>query len=317
MAEVQPIRMTVLSGSNAGYFPGLLVAFYSLLRNLAKQVSVDFVVLAEGLVEVHDATLRRVLDHAGREYSLKIIAVDLQAFEALRTDYGGSRMAYARLLMPQLIASDFALYVDSDIVVQRDVAQLSMLPWPDDCQLLYAVADPKGPTFANDGMNCERLGIPPAAPYFNSGWMWMNLGKWRQQDIAGKCADFTRRFPEEVKWWDQSVLNAVLWKNWQPLDAGWNTLVDHTLGRLDLFPFPLARNVNAHYLGPDKPWLAFNPYQQYFGSIFSEIAHLVPDNMVPYPINGKDVFKRARFFMRRSYLNYGSFCKQTLKQLIK
>jgi|CZKV01.1.fsa_nt_gi lipopolysaccharide biosynthesis glycosyltransferase len=314
MAEIQPIRLTVVSGSNAGYFPGLLVTFYSLLCNISKNVSVDFVVLAEGLADVHNTTLHQVLDRTGREYSLRIIPVALQNFQQLRADYGGSRMAYARLLLPKLLSCNVALYVDSDIVVQRDAGKLLELSWPKEC-LLYAVKDPKDPTFSNDAVNCERIGIPPSAPYFNSGWMWMNLGKWRQQDVAGKCAEFMRHFPEEIRWWDQSVLNAVLWQNWQPMDGAWNFLVDHSLRKLDVYPWSPRRDINAHYLGPDKPWLGFNPYRHFFDAYYTRISDLIPAEIRSCRPGAVDILKRFRFYARRSCLNYGSFCKQSLLKL--
>jgi lipopolysaccharide biosynthesis glycosyltransferase len=314
MAGLQFARLTVISGSNPRYYPGLLVAFYSLLCTLSRNVSVDFVVLADGLIEVHDLTLRQVLDRTGRAYTLKIISVDLQAFQPLRRDYGASYMAYARLLIPKLVFSDFALYVDSDIVVQRDVAGLTGLSWPKNC-LLYAVKDPKDPSFSNDSLNCERLGIPPSALYFNSGWMWMNLKKWRQDDVEGKCADFIRHFPNEIRWWDQSVLNAVLWQNWEPLDDRWNFLVDHSLRKLDLYPWKLSRDINAHYLGPDKPWLGFNPYRHFFDAYYSQILDLVPAEIAPCRPRITDALRRIGFYARRSCQNYGSFCKQGLLRL--
>ena len=49
-------------------------------------------------------------------------------------------MAYARLLCPQLIAEDQALYLDSDIVVGRDMSRLTELPWIEG-RPVYAVHD--------------------------------------------------------------------------------------------------------------------------------------------------------------------------------
>jgi lipopolysaccharide biosynthesis glycosyltransferase len=314
MAAVRSTRLTVVSASNARYYPGLLVTLYSLLCNLSKNVSVDFVVLAEGLSDLHSTTLRRVLGRTSRGFSLTTISVDLHEFQQLRTDYGGSRMAYARLLMPKSISSDFALYVDSDIVVQRDVSKLVELPWPKEC-LLHAVKDPKGPTFAGDGMNCDRLGIPLSAPYFNSGFMWMNLKRWREQDIAGKCAEFIQHFTDEIRWWDQSVLNAVLWQSWQQLDERWNFLVDHSLRKLEIYPFLSRQDINAHYLGPDKPWLGFNPYRHFFDAYNSRISNLIPAEIGSCRLGTADTLKRIGFFVRRGYRNYGSFCKQSLLKL--
>ena len=46
--------------------------------------------------------------------------------------------------------------------------------------------------------------------------------------------------------WDQTVLNAVLWNRWADLDMQWNRAPEHTLGRFSLYPLGRARGENIH-----------------------------------------------------------------------
>jgi len=305
----------VVSACNGRYFPGLLVTLYSLLKSLRWSCRANLVVLTDGLSNLCEEVLRRVLDCTGKEYSLEIIPVDLGRFERHRADYGGSRLAYARLLIPEYVACGEALYVDCDMVIRRDVAELLELSWAENC-VLQAVVDPKSPTFAAEGMDCERVGVDAEARYFNSGFLWMNLGRWRERGVAARCVEFMERFPEELRWWDQSVLNAVLWRSWEPMDEAWNLAVERTLKKGELIPGAAARETNVHYLGPDKPWLGFHPYRAYFDAFFREIAHSVPRELLAYQAGTLDRFRGVHFFARRAFRNYGSICKQRLKRAI-
>ncbi len=308
--------ITVVSTANARYFPGVLVTFYSLLTNLAPGWCVDFKLLTDELDERQRVVLRQTIECTGKNATLEIIQVDFAEYEQNPADYGGGKMAYARLLMPRLIAADRALYVDSDIVVARDVSSLTTLPWPADC-LMYAVNDPKIPTFADEEMPYERLGISASTPYFNSGFLWVNLAAWKRCGVGAACLQYMRQNPDGLRWWDQSILNAVLWKNWRPLAREWNLPPERIMGRFGLYPFATERGINVHYLGPEKPWLQMHPYQHFYRACATKLARLIPDGFVLRRDTGSEVLQRWRYFLNRAYWNYGSFCKQGLLKLLR
>ena len=309
-------RLCVVSAANATYFPGLVVTFHSLLKHLAPGGSVDFKVLTDGLDPARRGALANVLRSTDRDHTLEIVDIDLRAY----ADYpplAGSRLAYARLLIPKLFAADHALYVDCDLVVLKDVGHLAALPWPEG-GVLHAVRDSKIPTVSMEweSLPCAALGLPPDAPYFNTGFLWLNLAEWRRQDIDDACLAYVRSFPDRLRWHDQSILNAVLWNRWSALDRTWNLPSELTLGTFALYPLVGRRDVNVHYTGSQKPWSTMHPLEYFYRRAAAEIAHLVPAERLLRPRHASECLPQAYFFAQRAYWHYGGFCKRAIRQML-
>lgn len=299
-----PQRLCVVSAANAAYFPGLAVTFYSLLRHLAPGWAVDFLLLTDGLEHRQASALEQVLRATGREHTLKIHELDLTEY-ADRPALFGSKLAYARLLLPELVGAERALYVDSDIVVTRDVSGLAALPWHEN-QVLCAVRDARITSFGTgwESVPCDALGIPPSAPYFNSGWLWINLAEWRRQGVGEACRAYMDRFPDCLRWHDQTTLNAVLWNRWSLLDSRWNVPPEHTLGRYEVYPFARTREVNVHYLGSAKPWSHMQPLEYFYRDEAEAIVKLVPDALALRRKSPWEIWLRLRYFVSRAGWQY-------------
>ena len=273
---------------------------HSLLCHLAPGWSVDFKILTDALSEEQRLALAEVLCVTQRDHTLEVLDLDLSEYREYPALYG-SKLAYARLLLPKLFAADHALYVDSDIVVTRDVSVLANLPWPDD-RVLYAVRDERLPSFGTgwEDIPCKALGIPPAAPYFNSGFLWLNLAAWRRLDLAAACRGYVASFPDRLRWHDQTVLNAVLWNRWSPLENSWNLPPERTLPRWQPYPFIRARQVNVHYLGPEKPWARMHPLEYFYRDAAAKIAARVPGALRLRRKSGWEGLLRLRYFTLRA-----------------
>ena len=308
-----PTRVRVVTVANARFLRGLLVTLHSLLRHLAPGWTADLTLLTDDFGEGDERLLRGVLAASGREHTLEVLHIGMDAYRDYPAQETGSRLAYARLLIPRLVAADRALYLDADIVVLRDVSELAALPWPEG-RSLYAVQDARVAVCSMpwERIPWEALGIPPAAPYFNSGLLWMNLDAWRRQGVETACQEYMRRFPDRLPFRDQSVLNPLLWNQWVPLERAWNAAPENTLGRFALYPLRLARNVNVHYVG-HKPWDKRNPFEGYYWREVARIAALVPPEFAVRPgWTGGDVSHWARYFVTRAYYHYGGFCKHAV-----
>ena len=310
-------RITVFATTDARFFPGLLVTFYSLLRHLSPAWSADFKLLTDGLDGLRRLTLERVLQAAGRDHTLEIIQPDFTQFAAYPAQNGDNRMVYARLLIPGLAASDRVLYVDSDIVVMKDVSRLAELPWQEN-HVLHAIGDNRITTVSHpwEHLPSEQLGIPPDTPYFNSGFLWINLAAWRQQNISQACLEYTRRFPDRIVFHDQTILNAVLWRRWTPFDETWNLPSEGSLGYFALYPLARSIDANVHYLSAGKPWLEMNPFQHFYQAFAAEIAPLLPAELAPRRVLPGETAKRWRYFAQRAYRHYGRSAKRGVRRLL-
>ena len=155
-----------------------------------------------------------------------------------------SSAAYARYFIPQFVAEERVLYLDSDLVVNRDLQPLFDIPL--EGKLVAAVGDAGGYGF-------------------NSGVLLIDNRAWKERQLqetfiketdlimglvqSGQMEDFNG---------DQTVLNHVLDQDWLPLDKIYNLQVGHDLvafysgwnGHFELDQEPLI----IHYTTFRKPW---------------------------------------------------------------
>lgn len=130
-----------------------------------------------------------------------------------------------RLFIPYIVPAEArkVLYMDVDILVLRDIAEL----WNTDLEgrVMAAVQDMDN-TMASGWEpipNYRALGIPGDAKYFNSGLLLIDPQKWREQDVSRKIIRFLNENLKHAKLIDQYGLNGVLYNQWLELDPRWNT----------------------------------------------------------------------------------------------
>ena len=155
-----------------------------------------------------------------------------------------SSAAYARYFIPQFVAEERVLYLDSDLVVNRDLQPLFDIPL--EGKLVAAVGDAGGYGF-------------------NSGVLLIDNRAWRERQLQETFIKETDRIMGLVQSGqmedfngDQTVLNHVLAQDWLPLDKIYNLQVGHDLvafysgwnGHFELDQEPLI----IHYTTFRKPW---------------------------------------------------------------
>ena len=175
--------------------------------------------------------------------------------------------ACARLALPA-VAGDLAarsLYLDADTLTTAPIEELLAtslggLPFA-------AVPDSAIPSVSHPRLGVkgwERLGIPPAALFFNSGVLLVDNRRWHDERIGERT--FERLREGETAAWEQGALNAAAPGRWLALDAHWNlqvrnafelTLGGWSLAKGGLRP-PLAPGI-LHFTGRSKPWQAAYP----------------------------------------------------------
>jgi lipopolysaccharide biosynthesis glycosyltransferase len=155
-----------------------------------------------------------------------------------------------------------AIWLDCDLVIERDLAQL----WDTDIgdRHVLAVQDMIVP-YVSSPMGVARhaaLGIPASAKYFNAGVMVVNLALWREHGIAERVMAYLESYWDDVVFLEQEGLNAVLAGKWEELDPRWNQNAGvsgrsfYSSEHLDEATY--ARVVNdpwiVHFTGNLKPW---------------------------------------------------------------
>jgi lipopolysaccharide biosynthesis glycosyltransferase len=257
----------------------------SLVDNAAVEDRVQLFVLSTGLTE----DTKRTMALSWPEGRLDIHWIDLDWTRYERgfapVNYV-SKIAYARLLIDRCLPSDVerVITIDCDGVMLDDIGKLWRLPLG--IHSVMAVRDPCVPQLKDDTSEfVQRLADRKDAPYFNSGLMVVDLKKWRQQRLTDRCLEVGERRAGPADFADQSLLNAVLQGEWEPLPLRWNCNIRHLAIhsfpslRDRVYPFAEVMQVRRrpaflHFLSAHKPWHAtpFDPHREIYRQYLKKTA---------------------------------------------
>ena len=271
-------NIPVVFAADFKYVPFLGVAIISLVENSSPGRNYDILVLESGFT---DKDKRELAACAGgrANISLRFIAikdyVDMDP-EIFKVGNYYSIAAYYRLFTPVILAAyDKIIYLDCDLVVLADVAELLAIDLGD--KLLGACRDftimrslfIKSPWFM--AYWDEKIKLPDPYNYFNTGVLIMDLRRMRQENFLRTSLE-TLDSIKTPTYVDQDVLNVAAYGRVHYLDAAWNCYV----WRQDLFfgseqSLPegyyeeFIKSINEmkilHYYSSPKPWVA--PEREY------------------------------------------------------
>ncbi|GMK46697.1 general stress protein A [Paenibacillus glycanilyticus] len=226
------------------YVQHLGVALASMLQHLRPNMKTHIHVIENGLSRDNRNLLKRIANRY--EAQLHYWKAKGQIPANLHISRHISEASYYKLLIPELlrdIASDRVLYLDCDVVVLGDVSGL----WNTDMRgrAVAAVRDWGGDE------RCRELQIPDPSLYFNAGILLLDLKQWRTRNLSFQILSFAAHNPDHLYFHDQDAMNAILHREWLPLDAKWNYQTNMLTHR----KFKKISNpVIVHFTGSSKPW---------------------------------------------------------------
>ena len=157
----------------------------------------------------------------GKSVELEFVTVDPSIFGRATLGPGESYMAYCRILLPRLLNVKRLIYLDCDVLVFRDLAQLFDLELAPG-KVLAAARDSETLSLADDSPTiADTSNLPREGAYFNCGVMLMNLDELRKQDLFGRAVEFLNR-KSAYRFWDQSAINFLLYGQIDELPEYWN-----------------------------------------------------------------------------------------------
>ena len=115
--------------------------------------------------------------------------------------------------------------------------------------------------------------------YINSGFLVMNIAKFRQDNIYQQMIHWAET--NETRYPDQDMLNTVCKNRIKSISRKFNTLVDGGYSFLKTMDRTqhrdLKRPVMLHYAGRHKPWdmsirsfFTFDMYRKYYNQVISD-----------------------------------------------
>ncbi len=203
-------------------------------------------------------------------------------FDGMGLDARRTVSTYLRLALPDALAGDYdrILYLDADIHVQGgDLGALLRV----DLGGLPAAAvrdNQQWRSPARHPADLKALGLGNAA-YFNAGVMLIDVAAWRAAGILQQALEFGARHAGRMTHKDQTLLNAVLQRQWAELSPVWNWQYTRSSRLFEA----MADAHLVHFIGPTKPWA--DPKGQlpprFARDLAGFMARHFPDRPAPVP----------------------------------
>ena len=252
-AEANPAEgpLHVLIGTDERYLPGAVVTAASIVAAARSGTPFVFHVMDFG---IDPGSRVAFSEFIGRFPSCGIVfhSVDLDVFTAMDVPtFGALRSVapYGRLLAPEFVDASRVIYVDTDFFVRKDFVEAWNLPLEGigiaACLNTSRLGCADRDTLAWDCPFTDDASLL-SLPYYNSGFMIVNLDWWREHDITRKAFRLLAGKPP-IRSHDQTLINWLCAGATLTLDRSWNSTPWWTR--------PLDSGSNLHFSSDFKPWL--------------------------------------------------------------
>ncbi len=236
----------VLLAVDAKQVIGCAVSMRSILDNARPDAELHFHVLTHRVPTADREKLTATVSLGDRVAAIDLYEIDVTRFAHLMSSKLVSHTTYARLLIDDLLpaAVGRCIYVDCDMVVERDIAEA----WEFDLADRTAAAVANGsPSDTRD--NQRRLGLPEPR-YFNAGFVLIDVRRWRDRAVSTRALAHAEALGDRLVLHDQDALNCALQGDWAELPREWNA-------GLSISGWLTADSRAVfHYWGAPKPWHA-------------------------------------------------------------
>lgn len=239
-----PIFFTV----DNNYAPFLATAINSAVKNSSDNRKYRAIILYQ---ELSRENIEKLSKLAKDNFSVEFYAMK-NSFDAI-TDRMSNRLRcdyftltiYFRLFIPLMFPQfDKGIYIDSDVVVTSDIAELFDIDIKDNfigaCRD-YSIADiPPLVSYTENAVGVK------GDEYINSGVLLMNLKKMRENDFEGHFLNLLNAYHFDSIAPDQDYINAICNGKIHYLSQEWDTMPDSST--------PVENPKLIHYNLFSKPW---------------------------------------------------------------
>ena len=243
-------KIPIAFATNLKFLPYIHAPINSLLINTSKEYSLDIIILYNDDITISDQQkflekYQNINDNIIKFFNIKEIYE-----KYLNTIQVNNRLTNAslyRLLLPEIINYDKAIYLDIDLIVTGDISELYNIDLDDNYlgaakglgfKSYIARYKEKLTFYIKYNINLDN--------YFNSGVLIFNCKKFRELKLIQKLTEIAKDIIDECSFVDQDSLNFLSDKT-KFLDNIWNyTNSMHHI-----------KNDNVkiiHFNGYKKPW---------------------------------------------------------------
>ena len=268
MDDCRPVVPVVFASDN-NYVPMLTTTIYSALKNASKDYLYDITVLERNISGENQERMQRFFQQFENvRLQFYNVAHIIGSYELRTSNEHISIETYYRFLIQEVLPFyNKVLYLDSDLIVKGDIAELfntdlgnNLLAATHDVDYLGNLNMPGGERMR---YSTNILGMSDPYAYFQAGVLVLNTSAMRQLHTVREWLEIASK-PSFI-YDDQDVLNAECEGRVSYLDYEWNVMID-CAGRIgSVFSFAPAGEYAAflesrshekivHYAGFEKPW---------------------------------------------------------------
>ena len=275
----------VVFATNDNYVPYLSVTIESIIENSTNENFYDIYVFHTSLNQHLQQKLVSMSTNNVHIRFINVMPYIKNMGDLYTTGHFSIEMYYRLLIAEVLVQYNKVLYLDCDMVVETDIANLYNIDIGNN--VFAAVINLLSEDAEYYVKNTLKI---DTKKYFNSGMLLINTDSFRSHNIKQKCFDVlseykTLRFP------DQDILNLSTDGLVLYLDETWNFQVENVHYSLN-YKYSKGRNI-IHYTSGHKPWNMYNLelgevfwkyaknspfYQQILSTYFSSTLNIHPSN---------------------------------------
>ncbi len=310
--------VVVVLSANDVYVPYVSALLQSLAETASPAHTYDILIMHTDISAEHR---RALADQIARDsISLRFIDVTDEGAACAQLFMRGHFKVetYYRLLMPDILPQySKVLYLDSDMIIRHDIAELFRIDPGEN--LLAAVKDADTAGAYNGYKKNYRhylddvLKLHNPYDYFQAGTILFNLDAFRATYTVEEMLELAASYDWILL--DQDVLNMLAQGRVRFLDQKWNVITDWKGIRISdiisLAPADMREDYLAarkdpgiiHYAGPEKPW---NDETSDMAGTFWEVAERTP--FYEELLRRKDEYRRATSapaFRIKQFILYG------------
>ena len=310
--------MNIVLASDDNYVPLLTITIVSFLENNCNEFDeINVFILNDGISKQNIEKINNILN----KYGCNIIFIKTKNIENLNSkivshekDNIASFTTYSRLFIGSLIPDniDRIIYLDCDILVVDSVKQL----WDEDISDYYCagVLDCCNTTVQ------RMLGISEGDNYINAGVLYVNLKKWREDNVEEKFIEFIMNNQNRYYQHDQGIINNTFKNNIKIISPKYNLQgyfqfmsykvskkfsgIDNEYYSKEIIDEARKNPVFLHFCGSNffRPWKNEN---NHYTNLYKKYAKLADsESVIDYSVNFNN---KLKLFQNLSKIRLGDF----------
>jgi len=207
--------LNVLYSTDSNYAPHAAASIYSLLDNNKDFEKIDIYIIDDNISDECKAKFYKMISGFSNANLIFYPFENLKPKLKIKETWY-SMIGYARLMLSEITDAEKILYIDCDTIVNGSLKEL----WETDIEG-YCV----GGVQDNPALYAiEAIGMNENDRYINGGVLFINLKKWREDNIEEKIIQMLKDHNGSVLHHDQGIVNGVCKNSIKIIHPKFNTM---------------------------------------------------------------------------------------------